>query len=145
MKTTDDYKNLGRTIVKKLRDENFQTYLDYKEYTSSMTLDDYKDLPKNPEYDSELQKLEDDRFNFFNSLDEQQKKQLDQLILSILDATAFNFLRTIEENQAGNEGIGLIFDKKDIRQIYFEFLSGTYYGEYFLWLKKFSKFGQYQY
>ncbi len=145
MKTTDDYKEFGKILVDKLRDENFQTYLEYKEYTSTMTIDEYQESFKNPEYDPELQKLKDERFTFFKSLNDEQKEQLDKLVLSVIDATAFNFLREIEEKMSGENGLRLNFGSNGIDQIYSEFLSGTFFGEYFLWIEKFSKYGKYQY
>jgi len=57
---------------------------------------------------------------------------------------AFNFLREIEEGLCSEKSIGFIFEEKPIGELYDEFLSGTFFGEYFLWLEKFSIHGAYQ-
>ena len=145
METKKKYDDLGKILVNKLRDENFATYLEYKKYASEMTIDEYGKLARNPDYDSELQNIEDERFGFFKSLDKNQRGQLDKLILSVIDATAFNFLREIEERMLDDNGLGLIFDNKDIDPIYSKFLSGTFFGEYFLWIEKHSNYGNFQY
>ena len=49
-------------------------------------------------YTIEFQKLNDERFEFFNSLTEKQTETLNRIVLNILDSTAFNFLREVEEN-----------------------------------------------
>ena len=139
------YNDFGKAIIEKLRDENFSNYLKSTELARKITKEDYYNLERNKNYDSNLQKIDDERFEFINSLDDNQKEQLDRLILKTLDATAFNFLREVEESFHFNESIGLIFKGKSIEDIYDEFLSGTFFGEYFLWINKFSKYGEYQY
>ncbi|WP_428743085.1 hypothetical protein [Tenacibaculum sp.] len=139
------YNDFGKIIIEKLRDENFFNYLKSIELARKITKEDYSNLERNKNYEPSLQKIDDERFEFINSLDDNQKEQLDKLILKTLDGTAFNFLREIEENFHFNESIGLIFKGKPIEDIYDEFLSGTFFGEYFLWVNKFSKYGEYQY
>ena len=140
-KKHDDF---GRKIVEKLRDENYDNYLNQADSARKISLKEYHDLPKNEEYDPNLKKIEDERFEFINGLSDKQKEQLDKLILQTLDATAFNFLREIEEGLHDNKSIGLTFQGSSIAEIYNEFLSGTFFGEYFLWLEKFSKHGEFQ-
>ncbi len=144
MSKSIEHKKLAEIVVNKLRDENYSFYLKSKESANKMTVEEYDNLTKNPNYDPELQKIDDERFYFFNSLDEEQKSVLDRLILSILDATAFNFLREIEENLYTNESITLKAKGADITEINKEFLSGTLFGEYFMWIEEHSKYGKYQ-
>ncbi|WP_417786037.1 hypothetical protein [Tenacibaculum sp.] len=139
------YKKFGEIIIKKFRDENYANYLKSTEQARKITINEYYNLKRNENYDSNLQKIEDERFEFINSLSGTQKEQLDKLILKTLDDTAFNFLREIEEDFHFNESVGLIFKGKSIEDIYDEFLSGTFFGEYFLWINKFSKYGDFQY
>ncbi|WP_312090659.1 hypothetical protein [Chryseobacterium sp.] len=141
MKNVDE---LGKIIIKKLRDENFEYYLSQRKKAESMTLEDYYKLPRNPNYAPELQKIDDERFELLNSLNENQKHKFDKLILNILDFTAFNFLREIEENLDNENGIGLTINGKKIEEINQDFLSGTLFGEYFLWCQNCSEFGEYQ-
>lgn len=141
---TEDYENLGKVLVQKFRDENFESYLRLKDFASSMTLDEYQNLPKNPNFDPLLQLLEDNRFQFLNGLDESQKKQLDLLILKILDGVAFGFLREVEEDLYRKQSIGLTFKGESVEKIHKKFLSGSFFGEYFLWLEKHSKYGKFQ-
>ena len=85
------HKKLAKTIVAKLRDENYDSYIKTKEHARSMSLTEYENTPKNPNLGPELQKLRDERFKFLNSLSEEQIKALDKLVLSSLDNTAFIF------------------------------------------------------
>jgi hypothetical protein len=83
--------------------------------------------------------------NCYVVLTDTQKEQLDRLILKILDETAFGFLREVEESELMNSRtIGFTYEGEDIEGIRDEFLSGTYFGEYFLWVKNFSKYGDVQ-
>lgn len=74
-----------------------------------------------------------------------QIEQLDKLILSTLDSTAFNFLREVEENLMKDKSIGLTIENQEIEQLTKGLLSGTLFGEYFLWCEQKSKFGKFQY
>lgn len=145
MSTQKDYENFGKILVKKLRDENYSNYLKQSNSARSITLNEYYSLPKNSEYDPKLQKIDDDRFEFMNSLNDKQKEQLDKLILKTLDEASFNFLREVEESFYDNKSIGLTYKGNLVEDIYNEFLSGTFFGEYFIWINKFSKYGEYQY
>ena len=109
-----------------------------------MTLEAYNNLPKNPNIDKNIQKNIDDNFKFLNSLNLFQKEQLNKLILKTLDETAFIFLREIEEGLIDDDSIGLIYKGKEISSIYNEFLSGTFFGEYFLWAENYSLYGKVQ-
>lgn len=138
------HKSFAKLIVKEFRDKNYANYLKNAQFSRSITLDEYSNLPKNEDYDKELQKTDDNRFEFINSLNEKQKKQLDLLILKTLDEVAFNFLKEVDQDYHFKEKLGLTFKGKNIDNIYNDFLSGSFFGEYFLWLEKFSKFGKYQ-
>ncbi|WP_298537954.1 hypothetical protein [uncultured Algibacter sp.] len=144
MEFSKDYKELGEIIVKKLRDENFEYYKKNRDFGKSMSEKEYSELSKNPNLAPELQQLKDERFEFFNRLNEKQTETLNRLVLNILDSTAFNFLREIEENLDDNKSIGLTINGKKVENITSELLSGTLFGEYFLWTEKNSKFGEFQ-
>ena len=144
MEFSDKYKKLGQILTQKLRDENYEAYLERKKYARSMSIEEYKELPRNPKYAPEMQNLDDERFEFLNSLDEKQLKVLDRMVLNLLDDTAFNFLREIEENLDEAKSIGLTIDGEKVEKITREFLSGTIFGEYFLWIEKNSKYGKFQ-
>lgn len=144
MEFSKNYKEIGEIIVKKLRDENFEYYIKNRDFGKSMSEKEYSELSRNPNLAPELQQLKDERFDFFNSLNEKQIGILNRLILNILDSTAFNFLREIEENLDYNKSIGLTVNGEKIEEIMPEFLSGTLFGEYFLWTEKNSKFGRFQ-
>lgn len=132
-------------IVRKLRDENYEFYINQKKHSQSMTLDEYNSKPRNPNYDQELQKIDDQRFEFLNSLNKNQLNQLDKLILSTLDLTTFNFLREVQENLFEDNSIGLTIESQKIEELTKHLLSGTLFGEYFLWCEQKSKFGKYQF
>ena len=132
-------------LMQKLRDENYEFYLNQKDFSRSISIEEYYQKPRNPNYDPESQKLNDERFDFLNSLSSKQIQQLDKLILSTLDSTAFNFLREVEEKLFTDKSIGLIIESQNIEQLTKELLSGTLFGEYFIWCERKSKFGKYQY
>lgn len=144
MEHSDKYKKLGKILTQKLRDENYQAYLERKEYAKSISIEEYKQLPRNQNRDPEFQKLDDERFEFLNSLNSKQLETLDKLILNLIDDTAFNFLREIEENLNEKERIGMTIEGEKVETISSEFLSGTMFGEYFLWIEENSKYGKYQ-
>ena len=144
MEYSKDYKELGEIIVKKLRDENFEYYVKNRDFGKSMTEKEYSELPRNPNLAPEFQKLKDERFEFFNGLNDKQTEILNRIVLNILDSAAFNFLREIEENLDDNKSIGLTVNGQKVENITTELLSGTLFGEYFLWTEKNSKFGEFQ-
>ncbi|WP_298545665.1 hypothetical protein [uncultured Aquimarina sp.] len=144
MEHSRNHNELAEIIVKKLRDENFEQFLKSKDYAKSMSSEKYWKKPRNPNLDKELQKLLDERFDFLNRLSERDSGILERMILNILDSTAFNFLREIEENLEENKSIGLSINGEKVEKITTELLSGTLFGEYFLWLEKNSKYGNFQ-
>lgn len=144
MEFSKNYHELGEIIVKKLRDENFERYAKNRDFGKSMTGKEYSELPRNPNLAPEFQELKDERFEFFNGLNERQTEILNRLVLNILDSTAFNLLREIEENLNRNKSLGITINGQEVEEITTEFLSGTLFGEYFLWTEKNSKFGEFQ-
>ena len=144
MEFSKDYKELGEIIVKKFRDENFEYYVKNRDFGKSMSEKEYSELTRNPKIAPELQQLKDERFEFFNGLNEKQTEVLNRIILNVLDTSAFNFLREVEENLNEDKCIGLTINGKNVESITSEFLSGTLFGEYFLWTEKNSKFGKFQ-
>jgi len=91
MEFSKNYVELGKIIVKKLRDENFENYIKIRDYGKSVSKNEYYELSKNPNLAPEIQKLNDERFEFFNSLNETQTEILNRIILNILDSSSFNF------------------------------------------------------
>ncbi len=144
MKNSDKYKKLGEILTRKLRDENYKTYLERKKYAKSISIEEYRQIPRNPNYSEEFKKLDDERFEFLNSLNDKQLRTLDKLMLNLLDETAFNFLREIEENLEENESIGLTIEGEKVEKMTNELLSGSLFGEYFLWIEENSKYGKFQ-
>ena len=144
MKQSKNYSDFGKKIVEKLRDENFRNYKLFLDYSKSMTLEDYNNLYKNPNMDKSIQENIDNSFMFLNSLNSFQTGQLSKLILKTLDETALSFLREIEEGLFDNNSIGLVYKGENINDIYNEFLSGTFFGEYFLWTENYSLYGKIQ-
>lgn len=143
MKFSKEYNKLAKTVVHKFRDENFKMYKEYQTYCLKTSNEKfYANI--NPNKAEEFKSNEKERFEFYSSLNESQLRILDKLILNILDHSAFNVLREVEENLETDEGIGLTVDGKPIENINHEFLSGTCFGEYFLWLENESEFGNYQ-
>lgn len=142
MDFSKEYNDLARIVVDKFRDENYSNYLKYKSLCLEISKDEFEKRIKNLAKDLAI--IEKERFEFFNSLSIKQNNALDKLILNNFDDTAFNVLREIEENLEKTESIGLTINGKAIEEITKEFLSGTCFGEYFLWLKQNSKYGNYQ-
>jgi len=85
MKDNKKYEKFGRLIVSKLRDEVYSNYLEESTNTRLTSKVAYYKKDRNPNYDSDFQKTDDERFEFFNSLNENQKEQLDKLILKTID------------------------------------------------------------
>ncbi len=139
------YVDFGRLIVKKLRDEVYNNYKINTKEINDLNTEDYYENQKNREYDEKYRKIDDERFEFIKGLNKEQKIQLDKIILKTLDEVAFNFLREVEEGYNLGNSISLKFKEKEVDDIHKEFSSGTFFGEYFVWLKLFSDFGEYQY
>lgn len=143
MERSEKHHQLGKRIVEKLRDENFDDFQNSMELASSITYEEYMDQPKNPNLDPQYQAAADARFKFLNGLNPEQSRELDKLILNILDRTAFNFLREVEENLDENEGLGLTIQGEKVDDLSDELLSGTFFGEYLLWIDSYSKHGEF--
>jgi hypothetical protein len=145
MTKKSQYQSFGELIVKKLRDESFSNYEKLMNFCKKLNFEEYQESPKNPNIDDKLQANLDENIKLLCSLTDTQKEQLDRLILKILDETAFGFLREVEESELMNSRtIGFTYEGEDMEGIRDEFLSGTYFGEYFLWVKNFSKYGDVQ-
>lgn len=144
MDFSNNYNALGKILVQKLRDENYEYYLQMKEQAQSKTSEEYYNEPRNTNLDNVTQSLMDERFDLLNSLESKHIKTLDRLILNILDSTAFNMLREVEENLHEDKSLGLSINGEPVETLQMELLSGTLFGEYFLWLEKNSKHGEFQ-
>lgn len=143
MNFSKEYKELAKIIVGKFRDENFKVYKEYQTYCLQTSNEEFR-KNSNPNKAQEFLENESERFELYNSLNPDQLKVLDKLILNTLDHTAFNVLREIEEKLETNEGIGLTVNGKRIEEFNNEFLSGTCFGEYFKWIEDESEFGNFQ-
>ena len=141
---SDQYRALGQIITQKLRDESFAHYQQMKDFAKSMSAAEYRELERNPRLDPALQRLKDERFELLNQLDNRQTEILDRLVLSVIDLTAFNFLREVEEHLDEEESIGLTIKGQKVEGIADEFLSGTLFGEYHQWVEEHSKYGSVQ-
>lgn len=144
MEKSKNHKEFAEIIVRKLRDENFEYFKENMDFAQKMSSEEYAKIARNPNLNPELQKLEDERFDFLNRLSKSDSEVLSRLILNLLDSTTFNFLREIEENLGEESSIGMTINGQNIENITNEFLSGTLFGEYFLWLDQYSKNGRFQ-
>lgn len=128
-------------IISKLRDENYTQYLSFKEKAEMFSVEEVFGEKIN----KEIWKDEIERFRFLQSLNGSQKKALDKLVLNILDSTAFNFLREIDENLSEDKGIGIVINGSKIEAYIHELIgNGFLFGEYFIWCEQKSKFGKFQ-
>lgn len=129
---------LGRFLVNGLREEPLGIYFALKENALKNAI---------PSHFSEELKSERLReYELFKSLDEKQLMLLDTLMKSIIDNTAFSILREIQEAMdecVGKEKIKLTIDGQKSTSL--DLLSGTLFGEYLLWVDKFSKYGEVKY
>ena len=62
MEFSKGYKEFGEIIVKKLRDENFENYVNNRDFGNSMSEKEYFELAINSNLAPELQQLKDERF-----------------------------------------------------------------------------------
>lgn len=141
MKTSE---KLGKTIISKLRDENFKSIQELLEYTRNLSLEEYRNIPRNQNLAPELQEAEDSKMEFLVGLNSEQSKQLEKFVLSIIDNSNFILLRAAEESQIQNEGIGITYDGIPASDFSSELISGTLFGEYFSWLESHSELGKFE-
>lgn len=115
---------IGRLIVSRLRD----TPMNHFHWI--------KNLDKSPH-------KEYDRFiNLFKSLTAEQKKDIEEFYLDLIDLAVFDFLEGINdfENENEYEGVRLLVGNRELN--WRDFLGGGYKEEYFLWRERFSKYAK---
>jgi hypothetical protein len=131
---------LVELIIKKLRDETFQSYITQRERLSFFKNDeDFKKI-KNPSINKDLLKLEEDTSNLLSNLPSQELKPLDKLVLSVIDNLIFNLLREFDEVNTNNWSLHI--ESKNIETLRSELIgNGNFTGDFFTWAARFSKFG----
>lgn len=119
---TTHQNQIGRLIVSRLRD----TPMDHFHWI--------KNLEKPPRKDY-------DRFiNLFKSLTKEQKEDIEDLYLDLIDLAVFDFLEGINDSENENEfdGARILVGNRELN--WKDFLGGGYKEEYFLWRERFSKY-----
>jgi hypothetical protein len=134
--------NFGRTITRLFRNEIFETYLKEKDYYKKIEIEEFK-ININPNFDEQTRNLMLEKSAFYLSLTKEQIQTLDKIILGQLDSTAFNVMRSLDENNEEQTKIKLTVNNLDARQLPL-IGNGNLSGEYFDWVERFSKFGEYQ-
>ena len=133
--------NFGRAVVEAFREAQYDTFLEQKEHILKVGYNKYvADI--NPNISTDLKALMIERALFFTSLTDEQNKILDKIILNMLDFTAFNVMRTIEENNSGITDFSVLVDNQDATKL--PLIGGSLFGEYFDWVERFSKYGEFQ-
>ncbi|MCE3229498.1 MAG: hypothetical protein K0S32_4049 [Bacteroidetes bacterium] len=137
--TTDKF---GREVVRLIREEQFDSYLEHKNHILKTGYQKFvKDL--NPNRDKFYNDLEIERAKLFCDLSKEQHEVLNRIVLNILDSVAFNVMRALDENNVEDSGMSLKIDGIEARDI--EMIgNGNLSGEYFDWVERFSKHGEFQ-
>ena len=133
--------NFGRAIVEIFRETQYDSFLEQKEYILKVGYDKYV-ASINPNISMDLKTPMIERASFFASLTDEQNKILNKLVLSILDSTAFNVMRAIEENNSEITDFSVLVGNKNVTKL--PLIGGSLFGEYFDWVKRFSKYGEFQ-
>lgn len=135
---------LVELVIKKLRDESFDSYLAQRKKLTYSNIDDYFKTLKNPNLSQDLQKIEDDRVNLFSKLTSQDFSILDKLVLSIIDDLLFNLLREFDETDSNS--FDVFIKSKSLETLRKELIgNGNFTGDFFTWTERFSKFGEIQF
>ena len=134
--------NFGRTITRLFRNEIFENYLTEKNYYRNIKIEEFK-KNINPNFDEQTRNLMLEKSVFYCSLTNEQIQTLDKIILGQLDSTAFNVMRSLDENNEEQTRIKLTINNLDARQLPL-IGNGNLSGEYFDWVERFSKYGEYQ-
>ncbi|WP_255038568.1 hypothetical protein [Lacihabitans soyangensis] len=131
---------LVELIIKKLRDETFQSYITEREKLAFFNKDEDFKKTKNRSINSDLNKLEEDKSNLFSNLSSQELKLLDKLVLNVIDNLLFNLLREFDEVNTNNWSLHI--ESKNIETLRNELIgNGNFTGDFFTWASRFSKFG----
>jgi|GEM_PF-2477972 len=132
----------GRTITRIFRSDNYESYLTERNYHRSQGVEELRNK-LSPHLDSATKNLMLQKSTFYNSLTIEQIQVLDKLVLGILDNTAFNVMRALDENNINESGISLTIDNVYVRELPL-IGNGNLSGEYFDWVERFSKYGEFQ-
>lgn len=126
---------LGKFLVNALREEPLAIYYALKENALQNNIPEH--------FNEELKQERIKNYDLIQTLNSNQLAQLDKLIKSIIDHTAFSVLRETQEAMDecnGKERIKLMIEDKRATDLIL--LSGSLFGEYLLWTEKFSKHGE---
>ena len=133
----------GRAIVKFFREEPLEFHeSNLKRYTEKPIQEFISTIP---DYlTEEKKKKEIESAQFFNSLNLAQRSFLNQYLKKMLDFTSFNVMRAIDEN-TGLEDSDVNIEIRGIKATELPLIGdGNLSGEYFDWIDRFSKYGEYE-
>ncbi len=118
---TDKEDQIGRFIVSRLRD----TPMEQLEWIRNLKESNHKS---------------NERFvRLYKSLNEEQKEDIQELFLEIIDKAIFDFLTGVDETPEDNKFDGIILmENKKID--WDDYLGGGYKEEFFLWIERYSRF-----
>jgi hypothetical protein len=137
-----EVETFGRVVVQYFRDEIYRPFVDEKERIIEMGYNNYMNK-LNPHIADDLKSLMAERAELFCNLTKEQNQVLDKLILNIIDSTSFNVLRALDENN--EEKSGIVLKINDINVTKLPLIgNGNLSGEYFDWVERFSKYGNFQ-
>ena len=120
-----------------MRDEAILLYESHKQNAKTKSL--------NTNQAKEFLDLEKERQKLIRGLKKSEIAALDKLILNIVDNAAFTLLRGIQESMDdcdGTENIELKIDGKKANEL--DLTSGSLFGDYFDWIQRFSRYGEFQ-
>tara|TARA_R110000764_G_scaffold232047_1_gene324026 strand:- start:55 stop:894 length:840 start_codon:yes stop_codon:yes gene_type:complete len=128
---------LGKFIIHQMRDEAILLYESHKQNAKTKSL--------NSNQTKEFLDLEKERQKLIRGLKKSEIAALDKLILNIVDNAAFTLLRGIQESMDdcdGTENVELKIDGKKANEL--DLTSGSLFGDYFDWIQRFSRYGEFQ-
>ena len=133
----------GRAVVKFFREEPMEFHeSNMKRYTEKSVKEITANIPEH--WTEELRNKEIESAQFFNSLNLSQKEYLNRYVKKMIDFTSFIVMRAIDENTGFKDSDVNI----EIRGIEAKELpligNGNLSGEYFDWIERFSKYGEYE-
>lgn len=130
----------GRSVVQYFRDENIELYNWYIDrFTKRTMMEIENEIPKH--WAKELRQKHIRDAKFFNNLNEDQITFLNYFVKMLIDSTAMNVMRAIDEN-TGNENDFIEIKINNISATKLPMIgNGNLSGEYLDWCERFSKFG----
>ncbi|WP_258100195.1 hypothetical protein [Marinoscillum pacificum] len=125
----------GKFLIKGMREEPLEMYESIKKNALNGKANKF--------LHPDLVQRANDLDSLVQSLNVTQLEQLDRLIKVIVDNAAFSTLREFQEaldECDGTEKIDLRIEGQKVTEL--DLLSGSLFGEYLLWVEKFSNFGE---